>query len=65
MFFFKKKKNFSCHSLIPFSLFYGSPHAEKFVNFILNRFLFIFVVISQVGKDKILAIAQDVVKVTL
>lgn len=39
--------------VVPFSLFRGSPHTEKFVYFILNHFLLIFVVIFKGGFPQI------------
>lgn len=48
MSFFKKKI-----LVVPFSLFRGSPHTEKFVYFILNHFLLIFVVIFKGGFPQI------------
>lgn len=50
--------------VIPFSLFFGSPHTEKFVYFLLNHFLLIFVVIFRGVFPHIKVIAQDIVKVT-
>lgn len=50
--------------VIPFSLFCGSPHTEKFVYFLLNHFLLIFVVIFGGVFLQIKAIAHDIVKVT-
>ena len=48
------------------SMFCESLHTEKFVYFLLNNFLLIFVVVFRGGfpQIKILGISQDLVKVT-